>query len=67
MGFFDSLSGAIDRQVEKNLDYIKQKARNSSDAGLRNWWNNHQDEEGEFAERARDIVKSEMEKRGIYY
>ncbi|MDE6426050.1 MAG: hypothetical protein K2K89_07935 [Ruminococcus sp.] len=67
MGFFDSLSGAVDRQVEKNLDYLKQKERNSSDVGLSNWWNSHQYEEGEFADKSRDIVKAEMDKRGMYY
>lgn len=67
MGFFDGLSSAIDRQVDKNLDYLKQKARTSSDAGLRNWWNIHQNEEGDFADRARAIVKSEMDRRGMYY
>lgn len=67
MGFFDSLSNALNNQVERNLDYLKQKARNASDAGLRNWWQLHQDEEGDFADRAREIVKSEMDRRGMYY
>lgn len=65
MSFFDSLNDALNKQVEKNLDYIRKKARSASDDGLRHWWQVNQYEEGEFADRVRKIVKHEMDKRGI--
>lgn len=67
MGFLDGLSNAVDRQVKRNLDYLKQKAHSASDDWLCNWWYHHQDDEYELADSARDIIKSEMDKRGMYY
>lgn len=67
MGFFDTLNDMANNQIKRNLDYLRQKARSSSDDGLRNWWSMHQYDDGDYAERAKEIVKNEMDRRGMYY
>jgi len=67
MGFFDFMNDKVNETVENNLDYLKRKARSASDDGLRNWWQKNQYAEGDFAERAKDIIRAEMDRRGMYY